>query len=175
MTNTPPSTPTPPAHAATCDDARAAIHARRFVGWRGLPPGCAPERLFDVAFDETWGVRRLGADRDTARMRLLELGGYYRPLASVRDGTVVMFDGTNPELDGGWSALAADLGTPEATHDFVYGTVTMPGGERIHAARGITIFLNPENQMVLHIAVYSATTVDDYTRRLRPSLEKQLR
>lgn len=159
----------------TCEDARQAIRGGRFVGWRGLPRGCTPEALFGVAFDESWGLRKLGDEHDAARMRLLDLAGYYRPLANVRDGAVVMFDGTNPVLDGGWSALSADLGTPDATRDFGYGSVTMAGGERIHAARGITVFLNPENQVVVHIAVYPATTLDDYERRLRPSLDKHYR
>jgi hypothetical protein len=165
----------PTMKTSTCDDARQAIRSRRFVGWRGMPRGCVPEALFDVAFDESWGLRKLGDDHDAARMRLLDITGYYRPLASVRDGEVVMFDGTNPELDGGWSALASDLGTPDATRDFVYSTVTMSGGERIHATRGITIFLNPENEMVLHVAVYAPTTVEDYEKRLRPSLDKHYR
>ncbi|MBE7452250.1 MAG: hypothetical protein HS111_26215 [Kofleriaceae bacterium] len=35
----------------------------------------------------------------------LELAGYYRPLASVREGSVVLFDGRNPALVDGWPAL----------------------------------------------------------------------
>jgi hypothetical protein len=169
-------TEVPPTPTATaCDDARAAIRKGRFVGWQGLPRECAPAALFGVDFDEGWGLRKLGSALEPARMRLLELGGYYRPLVSVRDGRVVMFDATNPELDGGWTALSADLGAPEAARDFVYSTVTMPGGERIHANRGVTVFLNPENQEVVHIAVYAPTTVADYEAHLRPSLDKHYR
>lgn len=159
----------------SCEDAREAIRKGRFVGWQGLPRGCAPTAVFGVDFDESWGLRKLGTEHEAARMRLLDLAGYHRPLANVRDGALVMFDATNPTLDGGWSALSADLGTPEATRDFVYSTVTMSGGERIHASRGITVFLNPENQVVLHVAVYAPTTVEDYERRLRPGLDKHYR
>lgn len=156
-----------------CEDARRAIEEIRFVGWRGLPAGCAPEALVGLALDERWGRRTLGSEELPARMHLLELAGYYRPLVSVREGSVVLFDGRNPALVDGWPALEADLGAPERTQDFVHGTVPMRAGERIHATRGITIYLNPENQMVVHLAVYVPTTADDYLSRLRPELEKQ--
>ena len=160
---------------STCETARRAIENRRFVGWRGLPAGCTPDALFGVAFDNTWGLRELGDAFAPARMHILELRGYYRPLATVRDTTVVMFDGMNPELEAGWDALSRDLGTPEAARDFEFGTIAMTGGERVHASRGITVFVNPENQFVLHIAVYAPTTVDDYVHQLRPSLKKTIR
>jgi hypothetical protein len=159
--------------STSCEHASEAIRAGRLVGWRGLPAGCSPQALFGVAFDDGWGARKLGSQFEPARMRLLELTGFYRPLVTVRDGTVVMFDATNPVLDGGWGALAADLGAPEASRDFVYSSVTMTGGERIHARRGITVFLNPENDVVLHVALYEPTTVDGYEQRLRPSLDKK--
>ncbi|MBL8622200.1 MAG: hypothetical protein JNK64_12880 [Myxococcales bacterium] len=156
----------------TCESARQAVASRRFIGWRGLPAGCDPSALVGVGFDDTWGMRKLGDRFQPARMRLLEWPGYYRPLVSVRDGAVVMIDGTNPELDGGWAALAADLGAPEATRDFVHGTTPMGGGERVYASRGITVFVNPDNDFVVHVAVYPPTTVADYLERLRPSLGK---
>lgn len=161
--------------AMTCDSARGAIEARRFVGWRGLPAGCRPEQLAGVAFDDDWGVRALGEARAPARMRLLDVAGYYRPLVTVRDGAVVMIDGMNPQLDGGWAALEADLGAPEASRDFVFGTTPMAGGERIYASRGITVFVNPDNQLVVHVALYAPTTVTDYLARLRPDLTKSPR
>lgn len=56
-----------------------------------------------------WGQRRLGASLATARSRLLDLGGYYRPMASVRDGVVILFDAMNPVLDAGWPALSTSV------------------------------------------------------------------
>lgn len=77
-----------------------------------------------------------------------------------------------PQLDGGWRALSTDLGEPEASFDWVFGTVAMPGGELVYAKRGLTILLNPENQAVVYISVYVPTTVEEYARRLRPPREK---
>jgi hypothetical protein len=154
----------------TCDDAKQAIEARRFVGWTGLPATCTAQEMFGILPDAEYGHRRLGTA--TAGMRLLDLPGYYRPLVSVRDGVVVLFDGTNPELEGGWAALSADLGEPEAKEDFTHGTIERPGGEWIYAARGITVFVRSDTTVAVHVAVYAPTTVSDYLARLRPHLGK---
>jgi hypothetical protein len=157
----------------SCEEVREAIAARRFVDWRGLPPGCTAEQLFGVPLDSSWGALPLGDAREQARSRLLEIPGYYRPLAYARDGVVVAFDAMNPELDGDAPALAKSLGPPDATLDWIFGTVSMPGGEQVHAARGITLSLNPETQGVVYVTVYAPTTVETYLKRLRPPREKR--
>jgi hypothetical protein len=159
----------------TCDAAKQAIEARRFVGWRGLPPGCAPDVMFGIKLDDTWGVMPLGSSFEKARSHLVELTGYGRALAYARDGGVAMFDAMAPQLDGGWPTLSADLGAPDATFDWIFGTVAMPSGELVYAKRGLTIFLNPENQAVAYISGYVPTTVEEYARRLRPPREKRPR
>lgn len=157
----------------TCDAARHAIETHRFTGWRGLPQHCTPDALFGIPFDDQWGKQPLGSDFAPARTHLLELGGYYRPMAYVREGHAVMFDAMTPALDGGWPVLAADLGTPEATFDWVFGTTPMAGGEHVYASRGITIFLNPDNNTVVYISVYASTTCAEYAKNLRPPREKR--
>jgi hypothetical protein len=156
----------------TCQDARSAIEARRFVGWNGLPPDCTPLELFGIPPDAELGFRRLGSAE--ARQRLLELPGYYRPLASIRDGVVVMLDGTNPELEGGWPALQGDLGEPAAKEDFAHGTYEIPRGEWIYPDRGITVFVRSDATVVVHVAVYAPTTLERYLAELRPHLGKRL-
>lgn len=161
-------------HDSSCEVARVAIMARQFAMWRGLPANCSPEVLFGVPWDPSWGVVMLGSHFERARTRLLDLEGYYRPLAFARDGVVVLFDGMNPELPNGWSPLEADLGAPELVLDWMHRTIAMPGGERVHAGRGITVFLNPENQFVAHVVLYVPTTTADYLARLRPNYEQRL-
>lgn len=150
-----------------CLEARSAIEARRFNRWQGLPAGCTADELFGLPLDSSWGEASLGENFGLTRRRLLNIAGYYRPMAYVRDGAMALFDAMNPVLDGGWAALAADLGTPDAQLDWVHGTLAMPGGERTYASRGITIFLNPENDFVVHVSVYVPTSVDGYVQRLR--------
>jgi hypothetical protein len=146
----------------TCEAAREQIEARHFIGWRGLPSRCTPDVLFGLPIDERWGELPLGRRFEPARSRLLELDGYYRPLAYVRSGAVVLFDGMNPALSGDWNTLSADLGQPDATQNWIHGTIDMPGGLRIYAGKGITIFLNPENDFVIHVSLYEPCTVEDY-------------
>jgi hypothetical protein len=107
-------------------------------------------------------------------MRLLDLGGYYRPMAYARDGRALAFDGMNPDLaEGGWAALSADLGPPDATLDWVHGTIAMPGGERVYVKRGIAVFVNPSNHAVVYVMLFVPTTVDAYRKQLRPRREKR--
>jgi hypothetical protein len=157
----------------TCDAVKHAIEARHFVGWRGLPAGCTPDAVFGIKLDDTWGMQPLGASFEKTRTHLIELVGYGRALAYARDGAIALFDAMSPDLDGGWAALSADLGLPEATFDWIFGTVAMPAGELVYAKRGLTIFLNPENRAVAYITVYVPTTIDEYARRLRPPREKR--
>lgn len=157
----------------TCAEAKQAIEARRFVGWRGLPANCSPDEMFGVKFDEKeWPARMLG--KHSTRWLEVELTGYYEPTVSVRDNKVVMFDGMNPELAGGWAPLAADLGEPEAKLDWHRDTLLMKGGEWVYPARGITIFGRAAGNDALHIAVYSPTTLADYKASLRPDLGTKL-
>ena len=157
----------------TCETARQAITTRRFIGWSGLPRNCSPEAAFGIALDDSWGSLPLGSALEPARSRLLELGGYYRPLAYVRDGVAVAFDAMNPQMDGDWRALAESLGAPDAALDWVFGTVPMTRGERVYAARGITLWLNPETQAVVYVTVYAPATVDVYKQRIQPPREKR--
>lgn len=164
-----------PQPTITCEAAKRAIESRRFVGWLGLPSGCTPDAVVGLKLDDTWGSMPLGSSFERARTHLVELAGYGRALAYVRDGTLALFDAMSPSLDGGWPALSTDLGAPEATFDWTFGTVAMPAGELVYAKRGITLFVNPENQAVAYVTLYVPTTVDDYARRLRPPREKRTR
>jgi hypothetical protein len=156
-----------------CEDARLAIERRRLVGWRGLPPDCTPEALFGVALDGRWGERQLGADFEPARTRLLEIDGYYRPMAYVRVGKVAMFAGMNPELETSWKELSDALGPPEAVLDWTHATTEMERGERVYARSGITVFVNPHNDFVVHLSLYVPTSTDVYFRRLRMNYTKR--
>jgi hypothetical protein len=144
-----------------------AIASRSFAGWHGLP-------AWEVSEDTAeWAQHGLGDRFEPARFRVLDLEGYYRPRISVRDGAVVLFDGTHPQLD--FAPLVDALGEPEAREDYTFGTLGVDGGEWIFAARGITLFVNTDPDRVLHVALYAATSVGSYADFLRPHLAKTLR
>jgi hypothetical protein len=157
--------------------ARERIGAVDLVGWDGLPSGRSPHDLFGELPDDTsaWAQRPLGEAFERAAFAVIDVPGYYRPTVSVRDGVVVLFDGMNPELREGLEALTADLGAPDARLDYRHGTLPVPGGEWVHAARGLTLFVNTTADTALHVALYAPTTTEAYRAALRPHLGKTLR
>jgi hypothetical protein len=159
-----------------CTAARRAIEQRNFIGWRGLPPDCQPRELFPNLPADLQGrpVRYLGEEFRDAVFVPLPLEGYYRPMASFDGDRLILFDGMNPELAGGFAPLKADLGNPAARLDWYYGTLKIADGEWVYPERGITVFLAPEVEQALHIALYQPTTLDDYLKNLRPHLRKTL-
>jgi len=160
-----------------CSTTKKRLAARDFVGWRGIPANCDAADLFgsppaDLASRPR---RNLGDEFVPAQLWLLDLPGYYRPIASLVDGRLVLFDGMNPELAGPFAALRDDLGTPAGRLDWERGTLTISGGEWVYPERGITLFVDPDAaNTALHVAVYHATTLDVYRRTLRPHLGKRL-
>ncbi len=152
----------------TCAAARLAIETRDFVGWRGLPEGCDPHAVFaDLPALTDLPEKRLGEDYQSASFALLALPGYYRPQASFRAGELMLFDGANPDLHGGYERLRADLGTPTATYDWDYGLLHITDGEWVYPERGLTLFVNTDATRALHIALYHPASLTDYRARLR--------
>jgi hypothetical protein len=161
-----------------CQTAAHAIQVRNFVGWRGFATGCTPHALVPGLPDPMPDLgeqpsRRLGADASSAAFVLLDLPGWYRPMASFRAGELVLVDGMNPELDGGAAPLLAELGAPATKLDWSYGTLPIAQAEWPYPDRGITVFLNTTSDKVLHLALYQPTTLDVYLRSLRPPLAKR--
>lgn len=157
-----------------CAVARAAIEKRDFLGWKGLPP-CSGDALFDgfPANVDDRPKRSLGKTNRSVSFVLLELAGYYRPMANVADGKLVLVDGMNPEIGERLTPLLTELGKPDATLDWDYGTLPLPQREHVHATRGITLFLNTDRDRALHVALYAATDLDTYLESLRPRLAKK--
>jgi len=104
---------------------------------------------------------------------VLDLPGWYRPMANFRDGGLILVDGMTPELDGGADPLLADLGTPATRLDGDFGTLPISQGEWLYPEHGITLFLNTTSDKVLHLALYAPTTLDVYLGSLRPPLAKR--
>ncbi len=160
----------------SCPAVRKALETCDFRHWQGLPAACAAHDLFaDLPTDlSDLPTRPLGDDFAAADFVLLDLPGYYRPMASFRAGKLVLFDGMNPELAGDFAALHADLGAPVARLDWYHGTLPIPAGEWVYPARGITLFVNTTADTALHIALYGATNLETYRSELRPHLRKRL-
>lgn len=82
---------------------------------------------------------------------------------------VVLIEGIAPR-DGDGAALSApDLGPAEELLDASLGPLSLEGGERVYARRGLAVRLNPENGVLLGLLGFAPTTADDYRTRLRPT------
>lgn len=99
--------------------------------------------------------------------------GYDKPVRIWLDGDqVLLIDAEYPELaTGGVPALIEAIGPPQAKLDAFLGTFMIPESEWVYAERGLTLYINPENNIPLRLAVYPPTTLDGYRERLRMDLQ----
>ncbi len=157
---------------STCKLIRTAIEARNFSDWQGIAAECSAQDLFDDVPDETSDRPHRTLGKLDANWVILKLPGYYRPMASFRDGRFILFDAMNPDIAEKASTLTALFGKPAATLDWWYGTLEMKSSQLVYPNRGITLYLNPETDNVLHVALYSPTDLDNWIQTLQPNLRK---
>ena len=156
-----------------CASEVKAFLEKRFAQLRGLPAAC---RLDDVATelggraapDGGW----LGEQGRQASFRAAVVPGYADPIRVWYDqGALLMLYADFPEPPGGWTALRAALGTPEAKLDYRWDVVTVAGGEWVYPSRGLSVFLTPSLDRVVQIADFTPTSLTAYRRSLRPMSE----
>ena len=148
---------------------------KRFAQLRGLPAAC---RVDDVATE--LGGRAaldsscLGEQRRQASFQVAVVPGFTDPIRVWYDqGGLLMLYADFPEPPGGWTALRAALGSPEAKLDYRWGVVTVAGGEWVYPSRGLSVFLTPALDRVVQIADFAPTSLTAYRRSLRPMSEEE--
>lgn len=154
---------------ATCEKALQQLKSMDLRGWTGLPGACTKADVTAVfaGGDDAGGRFHLGSEFDAATFHMLSFPGHTEPLQMwLVDGDVRLLETEDPKLVGGLDALKADLGEPEATLEFAWDVLTVKG-ELVWPGKGITVFVNPGNQVVLRVAVYAPTTLDAYKKHLR--------
>lgn len=159
---------------ASAEPALRKFIERSFHAWDGLAPGTS---LADIAavcdVDQGWrGSGVLGEERRPAEWVNAELDGYDEAVRVWLEGdTVLLMDVESPPIAGEPAALLAQLGPPQATLDSYLGTFLLRGSEQVWPRRGLTLYVNPENGLLLRLAVYAPTTLAAYRRSLRLDLE----
>jgi hypothetical protein len=151
----------------SAQDAIRLIAQRNLAAWRGLPSASLAD-ITDAFHRHGDGVGngRLGTHRRD--YVLVAAPGYAEPLRVwLDDGErVLAIDVEYPDLPD----LPAGLGTPEDRRDFHWAGLDLTGGELIYASRGITLFVNPETQELLRLAVYPAGSLQEYDSLWRLAL-----
>lgn len=161
------------AQSSECTSIREMIIQRSFTHWRGFNETCTPALLLErppLDFSEA-AFWNLGDSRVRSAFIPVVLVGYDRARVSYQEGRAVLFSAAYPEIAGNLKSLLDELSEPAAKLDWHHGLLEMPTGEWVYSSRGITLFLNSSFENLLHIALYAATTLNDYTTRLRPDLQ----
>jgi len=146
-------------------------------GWPGLP---SPARLSDLAHlldvepaDRYPGV--IGEPPAPGVWLAVESDRYAGGLRVWLDpddsGQVVLLEGIEPVDAQGTFTEVPDLGEPDAALEVALGPFWVPGGERVHAGRGLAVRVNPDNGLLLGVVGFAPTTAEDYRARLRPHTE----
>lgn len=155
----------------------ASFAAAELETWAGLP---SEVHLADfealLGFDRH-DLRR-GDAGDSSRTRLwvpAESAIYHGGLRLWLDDNdgerVVLLEGLNPLDPDGEPVLAPDLGDPDATFEAVLGPFHVRDAEKVYAARGLALQVNPENGVLVGVIGFAPTDVADYRRRLQPHRE----
>jgi hypothetical protein len=139
-----------------------------------LPANCDWTSLVGTLPSEWADIpeRSLGSNFLRGKILMVDQEGYMRASFSFIEGNPVLFEAMGPKLKVSVSDLIKSLGLPEATLDWAFGTLPCPESEYVYPTKGITLFLSTDQTRVFHIAVYAATTLENYLKNLRPRLGK---
>ena len=144
--------------------------------WQGLPPGC---ELSGIADSDTLGRRAEGTGmlgQGRASYRMIAVEHYSEPIRVWHvDGNILLMDVRYPVISPDLKELLESLGKPEALLDSHFSSIVMEKSEWVYATKGLSLFINPDNFLLLRLAVYHPTTVDGYHHKLRLHLEIQRR
>ncbi|MBE9183027.1 hypothetical protein IQ268_31320 [Oculatella sp. LEGE 06141] len=158
---------------ALCEAALHQLAEQDWSHWQGLPPCTVSTvtQVFPLASDAI-GLGRVG--EQTAHFQMLRVPGYAQPVRLWFTGNeqVLLLDVAYP-FSSGLDALLAQWGEPDARLDARWNVVTLPQGEWVYAQRGLALWINPENQVLLHMAAFTPTSLRQYSRLLRLNLTQR--
>lgn len=155
-----------------CKAAIDAFAAGDFRHWQGLPAGCELSAITDrdTLRLQAEGTGLLGQRRASFRMIALE---HYAEAVRVwhADGRILLMDVRYPVISPDLKDLLAALGKPETLLDSHFSNIVLEKSEWVYVSKGLSLFINPDNFLLLRLAVYHPTSVDDYQHKLRLQLE----
>jgi hypothetical protein len=158
--------------AAACVVALKVFTWPHLEGWRGLAARCnlaELKQVLQVADDVPRGSGYIGDDRTQLSWLSAAGAGFPNPIRVWLDGDqVVLLETPIFGKAADFDALARKLGEPAAKLDAFSGHVLVAKSEWVYPDRGLTLFVEPDNHVPLHVAAYRPTTLEDYRKRLRP-------
>ncbi len=152
-----------------CEPLVNALARADFGSWTGWPTGCDLTKLEETfTFAPTTTTSVAGDNRQSIFVRRAELPGVAQPLVLwLRETTVVRASLRYPEVDDPAEVIKR-LGQPSTKLDAIFGSVPIPKpkAEWVYAERGVTLFMSADASKILAVAVYPASTVEQYKNEL---------
>jgi hypothetical protein len=152
------------------------IFARRdFARWYGLPASTSIDDVADILdVDRSWhGAGFLGSDKRSARWLSAAAPGFGQGIRVwIDDAQVLLLDAPSLTLVDGVDVdvLLRGLGKPAAELESYLGTLAIARSELVYPERGLTLYVNPENGILLRAVAYEPGKLEHYMRRLRLDL-----
>ncbi|HVV83884.1 MAG TPA: hypothetical protein VHE35_12505 [Kofleriaceae bacterium] len=117
-------------------------------------------------------VGSLGADRVQVRWRAIDSRVAGDRLRLWHDGEhVVAVEVEAPRPDGGWDALRAALGAPDAKLPYWDDVVEVADGQWVYPARGLALFTTLDDTELARVVAFPPTTLDAYRAKLSRATE----
>ncbi|HEX4453518.1 MAG TPA: hypothetical protein VH143_21755 [Kofleriaceae bacterium] len=114
----------------------------------------------------------LGTEHVQVKWRAIESGIAGDRLRLWHDGAnVVAVEIESPRPAGGWSALRATLGAPDAKLSYWDGVVESKDGQWVYATRGVAVFTALADTELARVVAFPPTTVATYQARLARATE----
>jgi hypothetical protein len=145
-------------------------------GWQGLPSDLAVAHLTSVfPRDSDWtGAAQLGRRHREASYLWVDIPG---PDGKLRiwfvDDRVIMLDLACSGIKVHTSQLAGLFSEVPAALDTWQGTLAMPESELVFPAHGLAAFINRETDVIWHLALFTAVSLETYENDLRLSMKRR--
>jgi hypothetical protein len=140
-----------------------------------LPPNCTvadTTRAIDALAKAHDALGALGSDRVQVRWRAIETGIAGDRLRLWHDGEhVLAVEVEAPRPVGGWDALRAAIGTPDAKLAYWDDVVESKDGQWVYPTRGLAVFTMLADTEIARVVAFPPTTVATYRARLARGIE----
>ena len=116
------------------------------------------------------GTGMLGQGR--ASYRMIAVDHYSEPIRVWhRDGNILLMDVRYPVISPDLRDLLETFGKPEAMLDSHFSSIVIEKSEWVYASKGLSLFINPDNFILLRLAAYPPASLEHYHQELRLQLE----
>jgi hypothetical protein len=150
--------------------------ARDFRNWHGLAPEISLPDLAAMCEGEAdlrtsgWlGESHRGVEFVSVNFTEYEMS--VRVWLEPGQDRILLMDTESPSLKTDVLSLLRILGAPASKLDSYLGTFRLVESEWVFPSRGLTLYLNPETETLLRLAVYATTDLENYCRNLRLDLK----